>query len=132
MILLDYIDENIVNFNEEQNITTILVENTVNEELKTIFPVADEMVSEALSYITDKTNYPLILVSKTGRNSAGVVVACLRKLMHYSFISIYEEYRRFSSPRLQLQHEQFIELYDIELVVLNNEKLPPFLLRSWQ
>lgn len=47
----------------------------------------------------------------------GVVVGCLRKLKRWSLISIYEEYRRFSGTKMQQQYEQFIELFDIDLVV---------------
>ena len=46
----------------------------------------------------------------------GVVIACLRKLQKWSLISILEEYRRYSGSKLQQEFEQFIELFDTDLV----------------
>ena len=45
----------------------------------------------------------------------GVVTGCLRKLEKWSLVSIFEEFRRFSNARL-VEHEQFIELFDTDLV----------------
>jgi hypothetical protein len=47
----------------------------------------------------------------------GVIVGCLRRIQKWSMISIYEEYRRFASVKLQLQLpvEQFIELFDVDV-----------------
>jgi Tyrosine phosphatase family len=46
----------------------------------------------------------------------GTVVACLRKLQRWNLTSIFEEYRRFTKHKVRVQNEQFIELFDTDLV----------------
>jgi tyrosine-protein phosphatase OCA1 len=114
---------------EENNIRVNYIENSVNDSLRGLFPIAEEMVTESLKLLSDKQNYPLMVICKTGKNLVGVVMACLRKMQHWALISIFEEYRRFAGgSRLQQQHEQFIELFDTDLVPVN-ESAPEFLLR---
>ena len=51
----------------------------------------------------------------------GAVVGCYRKLRKWSLVSIFEEYRRFvgyTSSYSQQHHEQFIELFDNDLVAI--------------
>jgi tyrosine-protein phosphatase OCA1 len=47
---------------------------------------------------------------------SGTVVACLRKLQRWNLTSIFEEYRRFTKHKVRVQNEQFIELFDTDLV----------------
>mmetsp|Transcript_15533 Transcript_15533/g.16829 ORF Transcript_15533/g.16829 Transcript_15533/m.16829 type:complete len:224 (-) Transcript_15533:2951-3622(-) len=78
--------------------------------------ISEETVTAALRIIADARNYPLLLTCRSGRSQSGVVVGCLRKLLRWSLISVFEEYRRFSNQhlRLTLLHEAFIEQYDTE------------------
>ena len=46
----------------------------------------------------------------------GVVVGCLRKIQQWHLSSIFEEYRRYAGTKVRLQNEQFIELFDTDLV----------------
>jgi tyrosine-protein phosphatase OCA1 len=46
----------------------------------------------------------------------GAVVGCLRKIQQWHLSSIFEEYRRFAGSKVRLQNEQFIELFDTDLV----------------
>lgn len=54
----------------------------------------------------------------------GAVVGCYRKLRHWSLVSIFEEHRRFggaggSGSWVQQRHEQFVELFDVDLLLRN-------------
>lgn len=127
MLSSSCIDESLLKFLEDNNIRINYVENSVNDSLRGLFPIAEEMVTESLKMLSEKNNYPLMVICKTGKSLTGVVMACLRKLQHWSLISIFEEYRRFAGgSRLQQQHEQFIELFDTDLVPLG-ESAPDFL-----
>ena len=127
----NFLDETVSSFFEQQKIQMIFVENTVSDSLRGLLPFAEEMVTESLKVICSgrEKHYPLMVTCKTGKNLTGVVIACLRKMQRWSLVSIYEEYRRFSGgSRLQQQHEQFIELFDTDLVPVKPESAPKFLL----
>lgn len=121
------IDDAVSKFFEDNGIRLIFIENSVNDSLRGLFPIAEEMVTESLKLIADKQNYPMMVMCRTGKSLTGVVLACLRKLQHWSLISIFEEYRRFAGgSRLQQQHEQFIELFDTDLIPIT-DTAPDFL-----
>lgn len=80
--------------------------------------IAEETVIEALSYLVDGSNYPLLVTCSTGKHRTGTVVACLRKLQRWNLTAIFEEYRRFTKHKVRVQNEQFIELFDTELVIV--------------
>jgi len=46
----------------------------------------------------------------------GTVIGCLRKLQRWNLVSIFEEYRRYAGTKVSLLNEQFIELFDTELL----------------
>lgn len=46
----------------------------------------------------------------------GTIVGCLRKLQRWNLTSIFEEYRRYAGPKVRVLNEQFIELFDTDLV----------------
>ncbi|KAI9202869.1 protein-tyrosine phosphatase [Polychytrium aggregatum] len=79
-------------------------------------PISEEVVLEALEFILDPKNYPLIVVCNLGRHRTGTVVGCLRKLQRWNLTSIFEEYRRYAGPKVRVLNEQFIELFDTDLV----------------
>jgi len=39
-------------------------------------------------------------------------VGCLRKLQHWSLMSIFDEYQRFAGKTVRIADQQFIELFD--------------------
>lgn len=43
-------------------------------------------------------------------------MGCLRKLQRWNLTSIFEEYRRYAGPKVRVLNEQFIELFDTDLV----------------
>ena len=66
--------------------------------------------------ILDSKNYPLCIMCNLGRHRTGTAVGCLRKLQKWNLTSIFEEYRRYAGPKVRILHEQFIELFDIDLI----------------
>ena len=68
------------------------------------------------------------MCSSSGRHRTGVVVGCFRKLQHWALSAIFGEYRRYAGTsgggrggtsdmmNELMMNEQFIELFDIELV----------------
>ncbi len=124
-------DGAVSNFFEINLVNVIPIESTVSDSLRGLYPVAEEMVTESLKIISNSTNFPLLVVCKTGKALTGTVIACMRKMQHWSLISIFEEYRRFTGrpARIQQQHEQFIELFDIDLITITAHS-PSFLVKS--
>lgn len=90
-------------------------------------PTSEALVLQALRLVLDPRAYPLHLVcSGTGRHRTGVVVGCFRKLQRWALSSIFAEYRRYAGStglrgaddvgNQMVMNEQFIELFDIELL----------------
>lgn len=125
----NFVDESVSRFLEDNGVQVIFIENTVSDSLRGLLPFAEEAVTASLKIISDKSRYPILVTCKTGKNLTGVVIACLRKLQRWSLISIYEEYRRFAGgSRLQQQHEQFVELFDTDLIPIEEDRAPLYLL----
>ena len=105
------------------------------------FLILIQMVVNALKIILDPTNLPLLMVSEEGSIKTGIVVACLRKKQKWNLSSIFEEYRRYDSLKVgtflvydcqaNLDDEQFIELFDPDLVSVDIDKYS-FLNSSYQ
>eukprot|EP01119_Soliformovum_irregulare_P018209 TRINITY_DN5535_c0_g1_i1.p1 TRINITY_DN5535_c0_g1~~TRINITY_DN5535_c0_g1_i1.p1 ORF type:complete len:165 (-),score=18.97 TRINITY_DN5535_c0_g1_i1:13-507(-) len=89
-------------------------------------PISEETVISALKIILDPNNYPLHIMCGLGRHRTGTIVGCLRKLQRWNFTSIFEEYRRYAGNKVRLVNEQFIELFDVDLVGIP-EKHPQWL-----
>jgi len=121
----DGIDEHLECFLDDCGIQPIMIGNSG----MLLQPITEETVIKALRILVDKSNYPILVTCKTGKTLTGAVIACLRKLQRWSFISIFDEYRRIAGhtgSRLQQQHEQFVEQFDTDLVTIT-EAAPSFL-----
>lgn len=79
-------------------------------------PISEETVISALKLILDPNNYPLLIMCGLGRHRTGTIVGCLRKLQRWNLTAIFEEYRRYAGSKVRLVNEQFIELFDTDLV----------------
>jgi tyrosine-protein phosphatase OCA1 len=125
-------NEKVVKFLEQNSIKLICIDSSINSTMGMRCgpsPVAEEIVFDALRVIIVSDNLPTLITCSTGKNITGVVAGCLRKLQRWSLISIFEEYRRYagySGSRIQQQHEQFIELFDTDLIKLSGQS-PKFL-----
>ncbi len=80
--------------------------------------ISEELVLDALEIILERENYPILVMCNLGRHRTGTVIGCLRKLQRWNLTSILEEYRRYAGTKVRLQNEQFIELFDTDLVRL--------------
>ncbi|KAI8903540.1 protein-tyrosine phosphatase [Gorgonomyces haynaldii] len=78
--------------------------------------ISEEVVLASLELMLEPRNYPLMVMCNLGRHRTGTVVGCLRKLQHWNLTSIFEEYRRYAGPKVRALNEQFIELFDVDLV----------------
>lgn len=103
---LNFIDDQEINF---QHLG-------VNAAANAWDPISEEVVLEALELILDPKNYPIIVMCNLGRHRTGTVIGCLRKLQRWNLTSIFEEYRRYAGPKVRVLNEQFIELFDTDLV----------------
>ena len=80
-------------------------------------PSWEATVCTALSILLQSDNYPAYIMCNMGRHHTGTVVGCLRKVQRWNLVSIFEEYRRFTGhSKSRLMNEQFIELFDTDLV----------------
>ncbi|DAZ95990.1 TPA: hypothetical protein N0F65_009291 [Lagenidium giganteum] len=115
-------------FVEEQEIELIFLGGNTRMESrrKAWEPLSEETVLAALEIILDRSNYPLYITCHLGRDRTGAVVGCLRKIQQWHLSSIFEEYRRFAGSKVRLQNEQFIELFDTDLVTIPQNP-PPWL-----
>jgi protein tyrosine/serine phosphatase len=99
---------------EDFDITPVVIKNANAD----VGEVAEESVLQALEVLLDASNYPVLVTCKYGRTLNGAVIGCLRKLQRWSFISIFDEYRRFARTQQEQQHEQFIE-YVAYILIIN-------------
>eukprot|EP00741_Cyanophora_paradoxa_P001038 tig00000455_g1000.t1 len=79
-------------------------------------PISEQVVLEALDLILDPKNYPLMVMCNLGRHRTGTLIGCLRKLQRWNLTAIFEEYRRYAGSKVRLSNEQFVELFDTDLV----------------
>ncbi|CAG8434604.1 10920_t:CDS:2 [Funneliformis caledonium] len=103
-----------LNFIDDQNIQWhhLGVISSVNA----LDPITEEVVLAALEVILNPRSYPMIVMCNLGRHRTGTIVGCLRKLQRWNLTSIFEEYRRYAGSKVRVLNEQFIELFDTDLV----------------
>ncbi|EIE77595.1 hypothetical protein RO3G_02299 [Rhizopus delemar RA 99-880] len=65
----------------------------------------------------------------SGIHETGTLVGCLRKLEGWNFSSIVTEYRAYAGSKARYVNEQFIELFDLDLVTLPLH-LPPWFIHQ--
>ncbi|KAL0481936.1 tyrosine-protein phosphatase [Acrasis kona] len=87
----------------------------------------DEMIQEALSIILNKETHPIMIVCTSGLHLTGTVVGCIRRLQNWSLTSILDEYECYAGKESRYSNQQFIELFDPDLVPLSHQNLLP----SW-
>ncbi|GAB0489568.1 hypothetical protein MMPV_000792 [Pyropia vietnamensis] len=79
-------------------------------------PTSEDVVLTALEVLLAPHRAPLLIMCNLGRHRTGTVVGCLRKLQRWALTSVFEEYRRYAGAKVRLMNEQFIELFDTDLV----------------
>ncbi|CAJ1026319.1 Tyrosine phosphatase family, putative [Leishmania lindenbergi] len=87
-------------------------------KLHGLMTLSEAVVVSILHILLDPLYYPLLITCSKGRYRSGIVCGCLRKLQGWNLVSILEEYRRFAGNKSRADNEEFIELFDEELVSL--------------
>ena len=87
--------------------------------------MSEETVLRALDIILERRHYPILMLCAQGTHRTSTVVGCLRKLQRWNLTSIFEEYRRYAGAKIRLLNEQFIELFDTDLVQKQYTPWPP-------
>ncbi|GET89144.1 hypothetical protein, conserved [Leishmania tarentolae] len=87
-------------------------------KLHGLMTLSEAVVVSILHILLDPQYYPLLITCSKGRYRSGIVCGCLRKLQGWNLVSILEEYRRFAGNKSRADNEEFIELFDEELVSL--------------
>ena len=88
---------------------------------------SEQLALDALEIILDPDAYPILVCCTMGIHRTGAVIGCFRKLQKWSLNAIFDEFRRFyGTGKPSDIHEQFIELFDVELVPVPKgiERLP--------
>ena len=80
--------------------------------------ISPELIKEAMSYVLDSSHHPLLVMSSSGTHQVGTLVGCLRRLQRWNLTSILEEYRSYAAPNPRPFCEQFIELWDSDLLTI--------------
>ena len=80
--------------------------------------ISHELIKEAMRYVLDVTHHPLLVMSSSGTHQVGALVGCLRRLQRWNLASALDEYRSYAAPTPRLFCEQFIELWDCDLLTL--------------
>jgi len=111
---------------EDQRINLVILGEEVGKR-SPWKPVSEETVLEGLHLLLEPANYPMLVMCNLGRHRTGTMIGCLRKLQGWSLTSILDEYRRHAGAKYRLLNEQFIELFDTDLVHVPQRR-PPWLL----
>eukprot|EP01064_Diplonema_japonicum_P021522 TRINITY_DN3108_c0_g1_i1.p1 TRINITY_DN3108_c0_g1~~TRINITY_DN3108_c0_g1_i1.p1 ORF type:complete len:186 (+),score=40.94 TRINITY_DN3108_c0_g1_i1:65-559(+) len=81
-------------------------------------PFTEELCIDLLQKMLDPDSYPILVCDGMGKTRTGTIIGCLRKLQRWNLASILTEYRRYAGNKGRLDNEQFIELFDIDLVAI--------------
>jgi tyrosine-protein phosphatase OCA1 len=123
-----------LNFIEDQEIEFLhLGKEGIYQSQNQWNPISEDMVIKALKIMLNRDKYPMIVMCNQGRHRTGLfmnnwllfilrnqltgtVIGCFRKLQRWNLTSILEEYRRAAGNKVRILNEQFIELFDTDLV----------------
>eukprot|EP00040_Diaphanoeca_grandis_P005076 m.31273 g.31273 ORF g.31273 m.31273 type:complete len:181 (-) comp16430_c0_seq2:13-555(-) len=86
-------------------------------------PVSEELVKESLDLLLNPAVRPAIIMCPSGIHQTGVVVGCLRRLQNWSVSACLHEYRMFAGSKAREMAEQFIELFDPDLIAMDAAQL---------
>ncbi|ORY34792.1 tyrosine phosphatase family-domain-containing protein, partial [Naematelia encephala] len=78
--------------------------------------IPEDVICAALVQILDRRNHPILIHCNKGKHRTGCLIGCVRRLQSWSLTSIFDEYRRFSSPKSRAVDQQFIDLFDLSPV----------------
>lgn len=79
--------------------------------------ISSTLITEAIKIVIDPANHPILIHCNRGKHRTGCLVGVLRRLQKWSSSIIFDEYRKFASPKERAMDQQFIELYDETSIV---------------
>ncbi|GES86682.1 probable tyrosine-protein phosphatase DG1060 isoform X3 [Rhizophagus clarus] len=115
----------VLNFLEDNNIKLVHLGLSIWKPNLGWRPVSEELIKDGLEMALDVGNHPILVLCTSGIHETGTFVGCLRKLQNWNFSSIVAEYRSYAGNKVRYVNEQFIELFDMDLITL------PHNLPSW-
>ncbi|KAL1408246.1 tyrosine-protein phosphatase siw14 [Vanrija albida] len=110
LVLEDYPEANL-KWCQEQDIQFMQFGIPGNKEPFDNIP--EDVICSALVAILDRRNHPLLIHCNKGKHRTGCLIGCIRRLQSWSLTSIFDEYRRFSSPKSRAVDQQFIDLFSL-------------------
>ncbi|KAI9227186.1 MAG: protein-tyrosine phosphatase [Piptocephalis tieghemiana] len=106
----------VLNFLQEEDIKLVHLGLSAWKPENTWKPCSEELIKEGLQLLLDADQAPVLVACSSGVNETGMLVGCLRRLQHWSLGSVLSEYRIMSGIKARYANEQFIELFDLDLV----------------
>nr|XP_019013672.1 tyrosine phosphatase [Kwoniella pini CBS 10737]OCF52453.1 tyrosine phosphatase [Kwoniella pini CBS 10737] len=92
------------------------------DHLPPLPPPPEPLIIQSLTLLLRPSTFPTLVCCNMGRHRTGTVVGCYRKLQRWALSSILEEYRRYAGMKVRILNEQFIELFDTDLVSITAEQ----------
>ena len=87
-----------------------MIECSVGYNQEPFVTMSEPAVKEAMEFISNPINHPVMVFCTTGRSKTSVVVACYRRLrLGWSISSVVHEYEQFMDPDGSLADMAFIE-----------------------
>ncbi len=83
-------------------------------------PIANSAIKRALELVLDPSRLPALVCDFGGLHQVGILVGVLRRLQSWNLNSVLGEYKSYSAHRSRFVIEQFIEMYNIEMVIIPN------------
>ena len=117
--------KSLLNWIQENNIQLVHLGYQMLGQASSWKPVPEEMIKEGLEILLNTKYHPILVMCTSGIHETGALLGCLRKCQGWNYNSIIFEYRSFAGNKSRYMIEQFIELFDVDLVVL------PALLPNW-
>ncbi|TMW60516.1 hypothetical protein Poli38472_000558 [Pythium oligandrum] len=94
--------------------------------------ISEGITKEAIELMLDQRRHPIMVMCKTGVHFSGTVIGCLRRLQNWSLTATIDKYRNLASNiKTRFENEQFIELFDVDLVTLP-QNLPDWFVLNQQ
>lgn len=123
----DEMSDKLADFMEDQSIEVIPLTPDEDDMPAPWQPMSEEVVLSGMELLLDPSVYPIHVMCSQGRHRTGTVIGCLRKLQGWCLSSIFEEYHRHADAKGRLSNEQFIELFDTDLINIPSRNRPTWL-----
>ena len=86
-----------------------LIEYNIGFNQEPFMSMAEDIVKEAVDFISDESNHPTLVFCITGQRKTGCLIGCFRRRLGWSLASVLHEYEQFNDPEGSLSDMIFIE-----------------------